>query len=328
MRLLSIFALLFLISLMLHSGAGKRTPLGTSAAQEAQRGPEPAGQGEAQAPPEAQEDFSALIFKPLYPMGHFEFENEYNFSILEIELKNLIVGRIDDSFKSENHFCAVGYVLPRSSRDRKKAAQRKEVVVYWREGKILYRWTGGDPKAAKEDFYFARSLLFSPGISLDDSLTGENSPPPEESLADFRKNIENTLADCERHGKQYTIAPFAPPPRGFNVPRPPARPGGRITPDPDGGNVPPAPAPVRQDRPPRRPASPSPAPVTPYPGPIYTPEPSPPESPSPAAPSPEPSPSPEPPPSDPEPSLGFFPNVEYDSHDGLNAAMSFRVCYC
>ncbi|MDR0701882.1 MAG: hypothetical protein LBF61_05630 [Azoarcus sp.] len=290
MRLLSIFALLFLISLLLHNGMEKRT----LAAQEALE-PEQTGQGEAAPPPpETQEDFSTLIFRQIYPAGHFEFENEYNFSIIEIELKNLIVGRMDDSFKNENHFCAVGYVLPRTSRDKKKTGRRKEVVVYWREGKILYRWAGGDPKAAKEDFYFARSLLFSPGISLDGSLAGEKAQAEDglDSSDDFQKNIGNTLADCERHGRQYTIAPFAPPPRGFNVPRAPAR-AAPPSPRTDPPATPGAPAPRPLARPAKPPRSAS---ITPYPVPIYSPEP--------PEPSPDPS-SPEPPPAAtaPEPPL-------------------------
>ncbi|MDR2093078.1 MAG: hypothetical protein LBP58_07165 [Azoarcus sp.] len=307
MRLLSIFALLFLISLLLHNSVEKRTPVA--------QGTQASAQGEdtqaAQAPSETretQEDFSALIFRQIYPVGHFDFENEYNFSIIKIEIKNLIVGRMDDSFKTENHFCAVGYVLPRTSRDKKKAGQRKEVVVYWREGKILYRWAGGDPKAAKEDFYFARSLLFSPGILLDGGLAGENAQSTENDAGsdNFRKNIDNTLADCERHGKQYTIAPFAPPPRGFNVPRAPARAAPPLprtdTPRADSSVAPDTPAP----RPSARPARPSrSAPVTPYPVPIYSPEP---PAPSPEPPSSEPSPAttpasePEPEPPPPAPS--------------------------
>jgi hypothetical protein len=222
MRLLSIFSLLFLISLLLHSGAEKRTQPETLAAREDQ-----ADQEETQTLPETEEtreNFSALIFKPPYPIGHFEFEREYNFSIIELELKNLIVGGMDDRFKNENHFCAVGYVFPQARKNGKNASPRKEVAVYWREGKILYRWTGGDPKAAKEDFYFARSLLFSPGISLDNHSAEDKGQPLEESSATFRENVENLLVDCERHGRQYTIAPFAPPPRGFNTPQAPARP--------------------------------------------------------------------------------------------------------
>ncbi|MDR3214105.1 MAG: hypothetical protein LBT71_09370 [Azoarcus sp.] len=217
MRLLSIFALLFLISLLLHHGM--ENPLETEFSLEDQ-------EEIVQAPPEMQEpreDFSILIFKPPYPVGHFDFESDYNFSIIETELKNLIVDKMDDSFKTTNHFCAVGYVLPR---DRKnKSAPRKEVVVHWREGKILYRWAGGDPNAAREDPYAARTLTFSPGISLDSDLFGDSKDQLlEQGSASFMENVENVLADCEKHGKRYTIEPFAPPPRGFNIPRTPAVP--------------------------------------------------------------------------------------------------------
>ncbi|MDR0635177.1 MAG: hypothetical protein LBF91_09395, partial [Azoarcus sp.] len=247
MRLLSIFAALFLISLLLRGGAGNLATPGTPDAPEDREA--------ARATPEmqeSQEDFSALIFKPPYPMGHFDFESEHNFSIIEIEMKNLIVGKMDDSFKNTNHFCAVGYVLPRDRKGRKPSPSRREVVVYWLEGKILYRWAGGDPKAAKEDFYFARSLMFSPGISLDGAPAEGGDQPLEKDSASFTENVENVLADCRKHGKQYTIEPFTPPPRGFNVPRAPARPVAPPRP------APPRPAAPRQEEAPPEPAAPPP----------------------------------------------------------------------
>jgi hypothetical protein len=320
MRLLSIFALLFLVSLMLHSGAGKRTQAGMSAEYGQALEPDPAEQGASQEVAETQEDFSGLIFETL-PVGHFEFEKEDKFSIIEIEIKNLIVdgfdGILGGRFIKENNFCAVGYVFPRSSQGRKKTGQRKEVIVYWREEKMIYRWAGGDPKAAKENSYSARSLLSSVNpisvnpIPLNGDPPMENGGASEENRAAFRRKIENTLADCEQHGKQYTIAPFKPPDRGFHnvsVPRPPAR-ANRPAPD-DSASSRSASPPERPGRPPR-PASalPYPAPATPYPGPIYSPEPPPPEPPPAAEPSPSsaPLPSPEPalspaPPPSPEPS--------------------------
>jgi hypothetical protein len=303
MRLLSIFALLFLVSLMLHSGAGKRTQAGMPAEQGQALEPDPAEQEASQEVAETQEDFSELIFETPYPIGHFEFEKEDKFSIIEIEIKNLIVGRLDDimtgRFMNENHFCAVGYVFPRSSQGRKKTGQRKEVVVYWREEKWIYRWEGGDPKAAKGNPSFANSLLNSTKkhfIPINDDPPTEEAGALEESRAAFRSKIKNTLEDCEQHGKQYTIAPFKPPDKGFSnvtAPRPPAS-ASRPAPD-DSAPSRSASSPERPGRPTRpASASPYPAPATPYPGPIYSPEPPSASEPPPAS---EPHPSPEPPPS-------------------------------
>jgi hypothetical protein len=245
MRLLSIFAALFLISLLLRGGAEDLATPGTP--------DDPEDREAARATPEmqeSQEDFSALIFKPPYPVGHFDFESEHNFSIIEIEMKNLIADKMDDNhFKHTNHFCAVGYVLPRDRKTKKPGPPRREVVVHWLEGKILYRWAGGDPKAAKEEYYFTSSLKFSPGISLDGAPAEGGDQPLEKDSASFTENIENVLADCRKHGKQYTIEPFPPPPRGFNVPLPPARP--RPAPSP-------RPAAPRQEEAPPGPTAPAP----------------------------------------------------------------------
>ncbi|MDR1853679.1 MAG: hypothetical protein LBR05_02095 [Azoarcus sp.] len=255
MRLLSIFALLFLISFVLH--------------RQAQETAEPviAADGTVEAMPvdaeiaPTKEDFSNLIFRPPYPVGHFDFENEYVFTTLPLELKNLIVGRMDNSFKSTNHFCAVGYEIPRDRRGANKTAaagNRKEVVVYWREGKIIYRWNGGDPKAAARDFYSARSMLFnSRGISLDPAALDGDDQPVERESASFRENADNVIADCDKHGKSYVIEPFVPPPRGFTAVPPPTAPRpGREAPVPDLTPEPSSPAPSKPARRATTPATP------------------------------------------------------------------------
>jgi hypothetical protein len=242
MRLLSIFALVFLISFLLHGGL-KDSPAPSAeqdteevadatdeeqepAEQQAEQQAEQTGQT-AQA--EQQEDFSSLIFGQPYPVAHFDFEQEPVFSIIENEIKNLIIGRNDDSFKAKNHLCAVGYEFPRQG--KKRGPARREVVVYWKEGKMLYRWRGGDPKLAEQDFYNARSLMLSRSFPLDPNqgvVGGEESDSGGDKLENYKGRVENAIADCEKHGKSYEIEPFAPPPRGFKKPEG----GGRPRPSP------------------------------------------------------------------------------------------------
>ncbi|MCL1861645.1 MAG: hypothetical protein FWG52_08970 [Proteobacteria bacterium] len=235
MRLLSIFALLFLISFLLHGGlkdwAAPEKPAGQDVkeAVEAVEVAEATDTAEAAATepvqPE-QEDFSSLIFSQPYPVRHFDFEQEpvFNASTIELEIKNLIIGREDDSFKVKNHLCAVGYEFPRRQQGKKKDTARKEVVVYWREGKMLYRWKGGDPKAAERDFYDARSLMFSRSVPLDPNQGVVEAEDAEGRFDNYKERAENVIADCERHGKPYEIEPFAPPPRGFKRPEGGGRP--------------------------------------------------------------------------------------------------------
>jgi len=225
MRLLSIFALLFLVSLLLHrelGDQGTQDELDEQAWQDMEE--------VADVEPVQIEDFSSLIFSQPYPVRRFDFAQENVFSIIDAEIKNLIVGRNDDSYKTTNHLCAVGYEFPRQG--GRKGPVKKEVVVYWKEAKILYRWTGGDPEAAKQDFYNARSLMYSRSIPLDpnQNMIGAEEREVMEGFDDYKERAENVIADCEKHGKTYEIEPFTPPPRGFKLPedsgrpRPPAPP--------------------------------------------------------------------------------------------------------
>ncbi|MDR1425194.1 MAG: hypothetical protein LBI92_11420 [Azoarcus sp.] len=258
MRLLSIFALLFLLSMLLHTREQEQREQAN--AGEVAAVTQEAAEAGAAPPPPMQEDFSALIFKPPYPVGHFDFVREYSFGSLEAELKNLIVA--ENRYTITNHFCVVGYQIPRAPNNKRAPALRKEVVVYWREDKILYRWNGGDPKAAERDFYSARTILFnSRGISLDTAAPDDEGLSAKSETASFRENAENVVADCERHGKQYAIAPFAPPPRGFTAPPPPTAPRPAANP-PAADRAPataPAPAPRRAAAPDTPPAARTPA---------------------------------------------------------------------
>jgi hypothetical protein len=224
MRLLSIFALLFLISILLYGrlenrlAPDERTSQDTTEATDAE--PEQA----------EQEDFSSLNFSPPYPARHFDFEQEaaFNARTVEIEIKNLIVNRHNDNFKMENRLCVVGYEFPRSQQGKKRTPAKKEVVVYWKEGKMLYRWKGGDPRAAEQDFYNARSLTDSLSYPLDPNQGVLGEEADGSRLDDYKARLENTITDCEKHGKHYEIEPFVPPPRGFKRPEG----GGRSRPQP------------------------------------------------------------------------------------------------
>lgn len=229
MRLLSIFALLFLISLLLHGGLKDRSvptkPIEQAVLDEqAEQDFEEAASME---PVRAdQEDFSSFIFNPPYPAGRFDFEHEPAFSIIEMELKNLIVGRNDDSFNKKNNFCAVGYEFPRQA--KRRGPGKREVIVYWREAKTLYRWKGGDPKAAGQGFYNVNSLLYSRSIPLEPNQDVIGKEGLGNDLGDYKERAEKVIADCEKHGKAYEVEPFMPPPRGFEQPRG----GGRPRPSP------------------------------------------------------------------------------------------------
>jgi hypothetical protein len=238
MRLLSILALLFLISFLLHGGLKDRPAPSGQAGQDAEEVEEVMETADLESSQAEQEDFSSLIFSQPYPVRHFDFEREPVFSSIEIEIKNLIIGRNDDSFKVKNHFCAVGYEFPRTHQGKKRNPAKREVVVYWRESKTLYRWKGGDPQAAEQDFYNARSLMFSHSVPLDPNkgVIGEGEEEPGDRFDDYKGRAENVVADCETHGKSYEIEPFTPPPRGFR------RPEGGETPRPPSPVAPPAPA--------------------------------------------------------------------------------------
>ncbi len=213
MRLLSIFALVFLISFLLHGGLKDGSAPDGLAGQDSE---EVSDVTDEEPEPAAQEDFSSLIFGQPYPVRHFDFEREEVFSIIEDEIKNLIIGRNDDSFKMKNHLCAVGYEFPRQGKNRSSA--RREVVVYWKEGKMLYRWKGGNPKLTGQDFDYARSLMLSRSFPLDPNqgVIGEKEAENGgDKFENYKERVENAIADCEKHGKPYDIEPFVPPPRGF-----------------------------------------------------------------------------------------------------------------
>jgi hypothetical protein len=156
---------------------------------------------------EEKEDFSRLIWEPP-PTGHFDFERDPRFEMIELELKNLIV--VNKFFTRRNHFCALGYEFP----EGKGALAQKQVLVHWKEENRAKTWTGGNPELVKENFYYADSLIFSRGFSTINQV----KRTPDYNLGTggyFQDDVDRLLADCEKHGKQYVIEPFTPPPMEF-----------------------------------------------------------------------------------------------------------------
>ena len=173
---------------------------------------------------EDKEDFSQLGYSPTFPTGHFDFEQDPEFSMIVAELKYWIVlfrheedDPSIDRLKRRNHFCAVGYVFPEKPNDPDKGKGgfgRKEVIVYWKEEGEFRRWTGDDPIQAAENFYYAASLAYDVSFTLKDTVERKLWETGQVTLGTgnhIKEDVENVIADCEKHGKQYVIKPFTPP---------------------------------------------------------------------------------------------------------------------
>jgi hypothetical protein len=164
---------------------------------------------------EEKEDFSQLIYGPVFPTGHFDFEQDPEFNMIVLELKNLILLYLGgakhqiDRVKSWNHFCAVGYVFPDVEG---RPISLKEVVVYWKEDGVFIRWTGDDPELVKQNFYYAQSLMSSFSYPLEGAVPRKDLDKTTLGTRQLvKEDAENMIADCEKHGKQYVIGPFTPP---------------------------------------------------------------------------------------------------------------------
>ena len=179
----------------------------------------------AQGAAEDKEDFSQLIYYGSFPTGHFDFEQDPEFSMIVAELKYWITIRSQyreekrsiDPLKRWNHFCAVGYVFPEKPDDPNKGKGgllRKEVIVYWKEEGNFRRWTGDDPIQVAESFYYARTLAHDVNFTLKDTVERKLWETGQVTLGtgtQLKEDVENVIADCEKHGKQYVIKPFTPP---------------------------------------------------------------------------------------------------------------------
>lgn len=124
------------------------------------------------------------------------------FSMLEREIQHMIYREGENS--SVNNFCVVGYAF---------ADQNKEVVIFWKEKKVLILWSGGDSEAARERFKWAFSIYHATRIG-EENLYDKLPDPPYilggDKLA-TRSGFYATIEDCERHGRQYRIPAFTPP---------------------------------------------------------------------------------------------------------------------
>ena len=174
---------------------------------------------------EDKEDFSQLGYSPIFPIGHFDFEQEAEFSMIVAELKYwILISRPDKEIYDSsrvgdwNHFCAVGYVFPDDPDEKPEERMGKEVIVYWKEKGLFKRWDGDDPIQVAENFYYARSLAFSFGFSLEDTVERKLWETGQVTLGTgtmIKEDLENLIADCKKHGKQYVIKPFTPPVKEF-----------------------------------------------------------------------------------------------------------------
>ena len=168
---------------------------------------------------EEKEDFSQLAYHPA-PVGRFDFEQDPFFSMIVQELKVMIIRFRDDEehgidrLKRWNHFCAVGYVFPERPVAKGDIRMEKEVAVYWQEEGAFIFWGGDDPEAVKENFYYAQSLYATRSFLMENAVDRKYLEQPFYSLGTgqlIREDLENIIADCKKHGRQYIIGPFTPP---------------------------------------------------------------------------------------------------------------------
>ena len=167
---------------------------------------------------EEKEDFSKLGYYPT-PLGRFDFEQDPFFSMIVQELKVVIIHRDNeeddvDRLKRWNHFCAVGYLLPERPVAESGNNLNKIVAVYWQEEGEFRFWDGEVPGRAEENFYYALSLYGSPSFLMKDAVDRKYLEQPFYSLGTgqlIREDLENIIADCKKHGRQYIIGPFTPP---------------------------------------------------------------------------------------------------------------------
>jgi hypothetical protein len=158
------------------------------------------------------QEFKEGRFKPLYspsiyddavgPTARFDPMKYEEFSMIETEMRYMIY--VQEQNHVTNHLCAVGYVLK---------SGKREVVVVWREAGLLMRWRGEDVAFFKEwGFHVARSMNASPTTDLNRLVDDRTGFLGNGAIA-YREDAEGTVADCKKHGTQYVIKPFTPPPR-------------------------------------------------------------------------------------------------------------------
>ena len=150
----------------------------------------------ASAAPSAQAPLAKMIYArvPAQRIDPLEYPQ---FKLIEAELRNTV--RRHGDRRVPNHFCAVGYQLDGGT---------VETVLIWDNAQWLIRWWGGDALATSEERY-AVSASFSPVTDLRTDLVEDNRYPLG-TRAIVRADAEALIADCQTHGRQYTVPPLAP----------------------------------------------------------------------------------------------------------------------
>lgn len=125
-------------------------------------------------------------------MEKTQFENfQYDLMYLVVALKKN---------SEDNHFCLLGYEWPEN---------KMKAMVYWKEGSRIFLWSGRD--TVPEDYSdYANSLISSPSIDLKKDVVERQDPMAMSTY--LRRDVEGTLEDCAKHGVQYELGSFTPPP--------------------------------------------------------------------------------------------------------------------
>ncbi|TRX73682.1 hypothetical protein [Pseudomonas mangiferae] len=132
------------------------------------------------------------------PIGHVNLSKDPNFVNYEYDLMYLVA--YSEKNNQANNFCLVGYRWE----DGKTRA-----VVHWREENLLFIWPGRDI-APEEYGKYSSSLLTTKSIDLNHNVVEREDQMAMSTY--LRRDVEGTLDDCSRHGTQYELKPFTPPP--------------------------------------------------------------------------------------------------------------------
>ena len=134
--------------------------------------------------------FSTTPTKRIQPADRLQF------SMIENEMRNLISRR--EEARSANQFCAVGYVFPDGD---------ALTMVIWKSRNLLYWWRGA---ASKESRAESITLRFSPVTDLTNNVVDDGAILSGSTTLN-RSQVAAIRADCQAHGKHYTIPPFKLP---------------------------------------------------------------------------------------------------------------------
>lgn len=133
------------------------------------------------------------------PIEHIEISKEHAFINYQYDLMYLVAKT--EKNKQANNFCLVGY---------RWADKRTRVVVYWKERGLLFIWPGRDI-IPEEYGKYSGSLLTTKSIDLNRNIVDREDQMAMSTY--LRRDVEGTLEDCARHGIQYKLKPFTPPPK-------------------------------------------------------------------------------------------------------------------